>query len=35
MAGSFAQQNQAATCRAALTVGGDGDLDQALLSMTC
>jgi hypothetical protein len=32
MAGGFAEQNKAATCRAAPTAGADGDLDPALLS---
>jgi hypothetical protein len=35
MAGSFAEQNKAATCRAAPTAGADGDLDPALLSTIC
>jgi hypothetical protein len=35
MAGSFAEQNKAATCRAATTAGADGDLDPALVSTIC
>jgi hypothetical protein len=35
MAGSFAEQNKAATCRAAPTAGADGDLDPALVSTIC
>jgi hypothetical protein len=35
VAGSFAQQNKAATYRAAPTAGVDGDLDPALLPTIC